>query len=351
MVVQPVSRPLHSRLDITGRTIAIMIASAILLGNVLFAPGRFADYYAYLLLTDRLYYFPEGDLFSYEAASNLIFLSLRWLTQSTVSAVNIAHYAQGIGSAWGFWYLAGRDDVDWRGLVFVFGLFGAALAFVTIRATPAYFLIAIAALEANKGRRSAIVLALVATLFHVSAVLALVPIIGAVLQNRLRILAWIADSPRAIVLAGGSLILVFLLLSTFASASVTTVIELVPFFGKYVAYTSALDPTLQATGAVPTRSVAHVIYLGLVSAFALVMLLAPGESCRRMRVYVLLSYTIFIFLQFSPVTAYRQSQFWVIPAAFVLPWRWFAPIGVRSVLMIVVGALGFLITFSGVVGS
>jgi hypothetical protein len=349
MVAQPAPRPVRARLDISGRSVALVIIAAILLGNVLYAPGRFADYYAYLLLTDRLYYFPEGDLLSYEAGSNLVFLGLRWLTQSTVTAVNIAHYALGIGAGWGFWRLAGRDDVDWRGLVFAFGLFGAALAFVTIRATPAYFLMTFAALEANKGRRRAIAIALAALLFHVSAVLAIVPVIGAVLQNRVRALEWIGGSPRAIILIGGTLIVVFLALSTFASGLLSEAIAGIPFLGKYVAYTSALDPTLQATGAVPTRSVAHLIYLLLVSVFTLVMLLAPDENCRRMRAYILLSYTIFIFLQFSPVTAYRQSQFWVMPAAMVLPWRWFAPAGVRSILMIVVFSLIFLLNLNGIV--
>lgn len=349
VIAHPNRRQPTASLDITGRTVAILIAAAVLLGNVLVAPGRFSDYYAYLLLTDRLFFFPDGDLFGFEAASNLLLLGLRQLTLSTIASVDLAHYALGVAYAWGFWHFSGRGDVDWRGMVFAFALYGAAMAFVTIRATPAYLLVAAAALEASKGRHQGVTLVLVATLFHVSAVLALVPIVGSLMQNRLRTLEWIGRSPRAVFYAAAGLIAAFLLLSAVAAASLTTAIEAVPFLGKYVAYTSALDPTIRAAGGAPTRSIAHTIYLVLVSVFTLVMLIAPDEGCRRMRSYVLLSYTIFIFLQFSPITAYRQSQFWVIPAAFVLPWRWFAPLGVRSVLLLAGGTLLFLANFAGVV--
>ena len=322
------------------------MAVCVLLVNLFIAPNRFADYYQYLLITDGLVYFYSGSWLGFEAGSNLIFLSLRLLTGDTVTAVNLAHYLLGAVYIYLYFLIVREEQVGWRGVLITFALYGSLLAFVTIRATPAYLLVTIAALQATRGRVSAVWLALAATLFHVSAVLAVPPIVLSVAQNRLRGLQWITYSTRALVgVVLGAMLLFGLLRAAFASA-LNAVIGAIPFLSKYVVYTAALDPLNDKGGG--ASSVNHLIYAIVLSVMVLLSLLMPEERCRRMRGYVLASYAVFLLLQFSPITAYRQSQYWTLPLMLVFPWHRFAPPGVAAIALVAVSLLLFMLTTRGV---
>lgn len=334
---------------VTKYPVIAAMAAMVLLFNVLIAPDRFADYQQYLLITDGLRYFYSGSWLGFEAGSNLILLTLRLVTGNTVTAVNLAHYLLGLSYIYLYYLISKEEQVGWRGVLISFALYGALLAFVTIRATPAYLLVTMAALRASRGRTSAIWLAVAATLFHVSAVLAIPPIILNIAQNRWRALDWINRSTRALAAVVASAMLLFGLLQAAFASAVNTVIGAIPFLNKYVVYTAALDP-LKDTGGGNSASINHLIYAIVMSLLVLVALLMPEERCRRLRGYFLLSYAIFLLLEFSPITAYRQSQFWAIPLMLVLPWHRFAPAGLRAILLVVLCLLLFVVTGWGVYG-
>ncbi len=325
------------------------MGALVLLFNLFITPDRFADYNQYLLITDGLVYFYSGSWIGFEAGSNLILLGLRQITGDTVTAVNFAHYLLGITYIYLYFLIAREEQVGWRGVLISFALYGSLLAFVTIRATPAYLLVAMAALRATQGRTSAIWLALAATLFHVSAVLTIPPILFGVAQNRFRSLAWITYSTRALAgVVAGAMLLFGLLRAAFANA-INAAIGAIPFLGKYVVYTAALDP-LKDKGEGSSTSINHLIYALIMSLLVLVAMIMPDERCRRLRGYFLTSYAIFLLLEFSPITAYRQSQFWAIPLMLIFPWHRFVPGGFRSVLLVVACLAFFAITARGVYG-
>jgi hypothetical protein len=325
------------------------MGSIVLLFNLLIDPNRFADYYQYLVITDGLVYFYSGSWIGFEAGSNLILLGLRFITGDTITAVNLAHYLLGATYIYLYFLIARDEQVGWRGVLISFALYGSLLAFVTIRATPAYLLVVIAALRATRGQTSAIWLALAATLFHVSAVLAVPPIIIGVAQNRLRALDWVTHSTRALVIVVASAMLLFGLLQAAFANALNVAIEAIPFLGKYVVYTAALDP-LRDRGGAGSASINHLIYAVTVSLLVLAAMIMPEERCRRLRAYALTSYAIFLLLQFSPITAYRQSQFWTIPLILVFPWHRFVPAGFRSIILIVACLAFFAFTAQGVYG-
>jgi len=325
---------------------ATFIAACVVLLNLFYAPARFADYDQYLVLTDGLYFFAAGRWLDFELGSNLLFLTLRILTGNTIRSVNLAHYILGAAYIYFTFRLAHRNEVGWRGLLVVFALYGALLAFVTIRATPAYMLVALAALDVTRGRKRAVTLVLAATLFHVSALLALPPILAGLAQNRLRSLQWITQSAKAVFAVIGAAVAVFAFLYGAFASLLSNLVALVPFLNKYDVYTASLDPLSGSEGGLSTN---HLIYAVLMTTFALVFVAMPDERCRRLRLFVLISCVIFLLLEFAPVTAYRQSQFWTIPAMLIFPWQRFAPGGVRAIAFTILCILSFVLATRGVV--
>lgn len=335
---------------VTNYPAVVFIASCVLVVNLIYVPSRFADYGQYLVLTDGLYYFNARSWLDFEVGSNLLFLNLRILSGNTIRAVNLAHYLLGIAYVWFLLRLARREEVTWRGVMVTFGLYGALLAFVTIRATPAYMLVSIAALDAARGRVRAVWLTLAATLFHVSAVLAVPPILFGLAQNRLTLLGWIERSTYAVAAVAGAFGLFFVVARSLFTDAIAGIISIVPFLNKYTVYTDSLDPLADAGGGGGGLSTAHLAYAVVMSAFAFAFVLMPDQRCRRLRGYVLSSYVLFLILEFAPVTAYRQSQFWLLPAMLVFPWDRFAPAGFRAVLFAGACVLLFRFTLGGVVG-
>lgn len=327
---------------------AAFITLCVVVVNLLYAPFRFADYGQYLVLTDGLYYFAQGKWLDFEVGSNVLFLGLRLLTGNTVRAVNLAHYILGAAYIYFTFRLAHRDEVNWRGLMVTFALYGSLLAFVTIRATPAYMLVALGALEITRGRNRGLVLTLAASLFHVSALLALGPMILGWAQNRFAWLRWIGESTRAFVAVIASVVAFFGLARELFASAVTSLVSMVPFLNKYDVYTTSLDP-LNNTGQDGGLSTNHLAYAIVMSLFTLVFIAMPDARCRKLRLYVVSSYFLFLILEFAPVTAYRQSQFWVIPAMLAFPWARFAPAGFRAVLFAGACVALFLLAVRGVV--
>lgn len=323
------------------------IAASIVIVNLFIPATKFADFPVYLWITDALYYYNPGGWFGFEAGSNLLFIGLRALTGNTVMAISVAHYLLGAFFVFAMLRFAQRDEVGWRGMLMAFGLYGALLSFVTIRATPAYMLVTFGALEIARGRARGVLFALLGTMFHVSAILAVPPMIVGLAQNRLRVLSWMTDSTKALVAVVGLGMLLFGLLQGLFNSALLAVVNAIPFLNKYIVYTAGLDPinANQSGG----RSINHLIYAVVVSAFVFAFVIVRNETCRRLRGYVLTSYILFLILEIAPVTAYRQSQFWMLPALFVFPWQLLAPTGLRAWLFGGLFILSFFFAVPGVI--
>ncbi len=322
----------------------IVIAIAIGTFHVFVKSRNIADYDAYLYLTDQIYYFYGIDQWIFEPASTAILYIARVMTGSSVVGVAAAQIFLSVLFIV-FAAITLRDEKRPAiAMLVFFSFYGPLLAFVTIRATPAYFLVMLAAFQANRGRLSSLALAGAALLFHVSAVLALPPLCMALLQNRFSSMKWLERS------AGGFLIVgvivgagVYYFLKELTDVLVA-VVQVIPFLSKYTVYlTSLISSDISPVTAQGEASrYAHYIYLVIVSVFLAVFFVQKDDDCRKFRAYIITSYVIFLFLQFSPVSAFRQSPFWMMPAIFLFPWFRFSFGGI--------GTLGLILMCCGIFG-
>jgi hypothetical protein len=302
-------------------TVCALIAAAIVLVHVLVNQQNFSDAEAYLYYIDELKFFPDSGWWHFEPFAKSALLVLRDTTGNTETTVAIAHWL--IGGV----FLAGAvaafppRQANWRGLLATFALFGPQLAFVTIRATPAYMIANVAVLQAVRGQYRAFFFAGLAMMFHISAVLALVPILLLFGQSRFPQLRWL-EKPRNLFWALGLLSVIFVLLGSRVFELTRALFDSIPFLNKYLIFTMG---STDAGGAAGTAgyAIGHFILLVCISAFVLAYLLLGNAVTRRTGGFVVVSYLIYVlsFFGFSPIAAFRQTPFWAIPAFSLFPWR------------------------------
>ena len=281
-----------------------------------------ADYDSYLGLIDKIFYFYDSSQIFFEPASTLLLYTARLITGDTVLAVTLARYFTTFILMFSIFVIGKYKNVSTTSLVIIIAIFGPLLAFVTIRATPAYMLIAVSALDANNGRRRSIVWAFLALQFHVSAILSIPAIIFSLIQNRTNALSFIERSLNGVVafLAIVGLVIVFLGQS-FSELLLQSVGQ-IGFLVKYIAYVGVLDQTnADLSTSENSSQIYHQAYFVISSLLFGFILNSKNTQCIKFRSFAIISFGIFVFLQFSPVTAFRYSLFWVIPALLLIPWN------------------------------
>jgi hypothetical protein len=299
-------------------------------------PENIADYYSYLILIDNIYYFYDPSQIYYEPASTLLLYSSRIFSGDSVNAVSFARYFTTFILIISIYIFAKWKNVSTTSLIFIVAIFGPLLAFVTIRATPAYMLIALAALDANEGRRRAIVWSLMALQFHVSAALAFPAILISLVQNRTNFLSFIEKSLNGVIIFLVIVGAVFIFFGQSFSNVMLQSVNQIGFFTKYIAYVGVLDQSNISNNNVENSSkIYHQIYLIISFIFLAFILFLKDKNCIKFRSYAIISFGVFIFMQFSPVTAFRFSLFWIIPGLFLIPWNtYFRKDWARAVIII-----------------
>lgn len=298
-----------------------IITASVFFIKLLIEPSRFADYFSYVDLTDDYYFFRDENWFLFEPASTSLFIVLKYFFVSTEISVNIAYYLLGIFYVLFISFLSLEFKADWRAVLLCFCVFGALMAFVTIRATPAYFFVALGFIETLRNKNKAFWYFFVAALFHMSAILALIPLIFSLSQNRFASLSWIYTAGKGTLYLIGTVFFLVATLQIFFQEVVFTVVKNVPIMSRYLVYVfSSYEDGVINSPTMPETSIFHFIYLVICSVFVLIFITDRSDICRKSRSYIFISYVIFILLQFSPVTAFRQSIFWMFPAIFVFPW-------------------------------
>ena len=206
-------------------------------------------------------------------------------------------------------------------MLVAFAIFGPQLAFVTLRATAAYFFVASGALLVLRNQIRGLWAGLIALLFHVSAALALSPIAGFLLARRLRQLQWL-QRPAVLL----RVVLVGAVIVAVAGSSIIDLTKslflAIPYLSKYMSFVQD-DGSGGDNGGLARFAVAHFIFLAALTGFVLAFLTVADRRTRAASVYVLISYAIylFIFFGFSPIAAFRQTPFWMLPAVAIFPWR------------------------------
>jgi hypothetical protein len=306
-----------SAITIAGYWITLAAIIACIVGVwMVTAASRFADFDTYVLYLDQLVHFPPANWWYFETLSNSYLLLLHNLTQSVETSIEVAHYLLAVIFVLFLVAAFPPKTSSWASILFFFCLLGPALAFVTLRATPAYFLIAIAALHAIRHDRRTWIYTLVAFLFHASALLAIPPMALLYWQDRL---PGFMKGKRSLLMFAGMLVLLFpvAILLPQITRSAVTLIQSTPYLSKYIAYTDEVLPSDHVT------SVNHYIFLVFVVIYSGIFFAKVKSRDRRIFIYALSSLFIYVlsFFSLSPVAAFRQAPFFLLPMISLFPWR------------------------------
>ena len=291
------------------------IAVCIFFVNFFTRPYDYADYDTYVIYLDSLVHFPPENWFYFEPLSNFYLLAIHWLLNSVEPSIWLAHYLLGALFLVLLVKSSSPRDSAWQNLLFSFAVLGPLLAFVTLRATPAYFLTAVSVTHAARRDPRAWLYFVLAALFHASALLAAVPLALLYFEDRFAGLAKLTRSPRLLVLSIVALAVFGVLAAAFAGYAIS-VIQSVPVLSKYVAYTADSSSNT-------VSSINHYIFLLFVTILVITLFLVGNEKTVRINGYILVSFAIYIGLFFatSPVAAFRQTPFWLLPLIALFPWR------------------------------
>lgn len=329
-------------------TVALITFGVVVI-HALVAARNFSDYDGYLFYLDQLIFFRSADWFYFEPFAKMALLALHSFTGDTVSAVDLAHYLISIVYILGMFAIFPPRLANWRGMLATFALFGPQLAFVTIRATPAYFIASVAVLHAVRGHTRAFAFVLLAVMFHISGVLALVPIVALFAQSRFPALRWLQKPSNVLrVLVGLALVLAFF--GSYIFEGARALFTAVPFLAKYLIFTVGLSDSGGVANLVGQFAIGHFVLLGFVTVLVGAFVMVDDRATRTVSIFVITSYVLYVFtfLGFSPVAAFRQTPFWMIPAFAIFPWQ---KVGLRGIgnVAFILGCFGvFAFQFSRV---
>jgi len=307
---------------LTAAQLAAWLAAAgiIAVTRVLFVPQRFADYETYVLLIDNVYHGMSRLGFTVEPVFAALFLAVRVITGNTDAAADLLQYGLTALFLLSLYFLIRAYRAEWPAVFVTLGLFAPLLAFVTIRATPAYAVMALAVLFAFQGRLITIPALLVAGLFHPSSVLGVIPVLILLAQRRYGWLGWLNTHASRIIAVLVVLAVIATALQTIVVNAMLDALSSIGQLSKYIVYLESTEVSSQS-GTIDQVSIYDRIYSMLIVITTVVAFAQKEPRMVVMRSYILVSFTIFLLLSFSPVAAFRQSIFWFIPLLLTFPWR------------------------------
>lgn len=312
---------LHNRLSQSQVLALISCLAAILIARVLYLPNQFADYDVYTVIVDNIYYGMGRTFYDVEFGNTMLFSWLRIIVGNTLATVDILNYILTMFYCASIILLARLYRSEWPGIVFAVAVFGPLLAFVTVRATPAYMAMAFAVVLAYRGQWATFALIAVASLFHSSAAIGALPVLVLFLQRRFGLFRWLNRSTPTFLIGGGLLAFVSILFQQQFSDLMLFVISALGISDKYLTYVSSMQTSANASSMIDPISVYDRAYSAIAAAIALSAMLQKNQRSVELRGYVLSSFVIFVALTFSPVAAFRQSIYWLLPVMLVFPWR------------------------------
>lgn len=275
-------------------------------------PTRYADIDTYVYYLDSLVHFPAASSIYFELFSNIYLMSSYWLTNSVLSAIILAHYLLSVIFVAFLATVFPSSRSPWTALLFTFAILGPLLAFVTMRATPAYFLVAIGVRYAMDRRPSAWLFLVVASLFHISSLLAALPIAILYFEPYLPPILRAKKSRRTYIVIIAMIFVIGGVLPQI-SGTVTSLIQSIPLVSKYDVYTGVNSS--------PTQ-IGHYIFLAFVTMLTFLFITIKDDESDRLSIFVLASFAVYILLFFSssPVAAFRQAPFWLMAMIANIPW-------------------------------
>lgn len=300
----------------SGRTgyfsVYAIIVFTVLFINVLTDAERFADFDNYILYLNGLVHFRPSNWLYFEPLSNIFLLGTHQITRSVFSAMVLAHYVLGLIFVFGILIALPPRRASWHALLFAFAMLGPLLAFVTIRATPAYFLVALSVRFASGRRPIAWICLIAASLFHISALLAVIPVALLYFERNMPAMMRSDRSRRYYMFVMLAIVAIGAVIPAM-SESIASLLQSIPLLSKYDIYTESSETGTQ---------IGHYIFLAFVSAITFLFITFNEKSKRELNIYTLVSFAIYIILFFgtSPVAAFRQAPLWMLPMIATISW-------------------------------
>ena len=293
---------LSKRAVFFGLTIVLLLVLRI---NI--EPSAFKDYAQYLdylssIKTEGLW---AGGL---DLASNFIFYLAGQLFSDREDALAALYVYLFLVFLLFSSYFVLIKKIDWLNFWDFFALFGPLLAFVTIRATPAYFAFIVTFFFWRDGRAFlAMIFALLSAMFHFSALLLILVLFVSMVFHRP------LDKSPAFRRAAWALYFVSMFLGFYMTivgpGPLVSGVEVGELLLRYSAYIEEVEPV---------SGIFHRIYFWGAAAVATIYLISSADDwkCKSLVMFASLQ---FYLVAWSPVLAFRQSIFWVAPILLTLP--------------------------------
>ena len=280
--------------------------AAFLILAVSFGPRAFADYDVYFGYCETLQDRDYADLVAPEFFSRALLKLLASASGSPDTGVALMAGLIFVSTFTGIALLSRSYAPGPANVAALLALFGPMLVFNTLRASPAYLLVAFVILRGPRWDWVSACLLLMALGFHVSvllptAALALYALLRWTLGDRPRRNAWVLGILVALAIAGQMALRSGL-------GEVLRLFSEGPDFARLPELTGYLDEALFS------RSVFHDVWYLAIAVVGVVLLHAdhglPGFKRRQL---FLAFFVIFTVLHASPVVAHRFSAFFLIP--------------------------------------
>jgi hypothetical protein len=280
--------------------------AAFLILALAFGPSAFADFDVYVGYSENLRHVDFAGLLAPELVSRSLLKLLASAGGSPESGVALMAAVIFVSTFAGIALLGRSYAPGPANVAALLALFGSLLVFNTLRASPAYLLVAFVILRGPRWDWASAGVLLLALGFHVSvllaiAALALYALLRWTLGDRPRGNAWVFGILVALAVAGQLALRSGLgeVLQAFAEGS---------GFARLPELTGYLDEALFS------RSVLHDLWYLAVAAFGVVLFHADrGLADFRRRQLFVAFFVVFTVLQASPVVAHRFSPFFLIP--------------------------------------
>lgn len=295
---------------VRSKYILVMIILFILLiFRIIYEPDKFADYDLYHNIVEDLV--GSSDVGPYEWASYKTFQIIANTFVDSTDAIRWIYFLNFFIFSVAIVFATKFTQDSAGGLLLAVAMFAPLLAFVTLRATPAYLLVLCAVLlTGNNQKRISSVFALIAILYHISAV---IPAIVVIFINFKKIKSenFLKCLSMMVYLIAGVNFLSFFTETNLLPSMIGDVISNFKYIDKYNAYADNSQGF----------SVIHYLYLAL--SVGLFFLMQSSRSCFKQELYVYFHIMMLIYciMMLSPVAAFRISIFYLLPMIILMPWR------------------------------
>jgi hypothetical protein len=305
--------------DVPWALALAFVAFVTLSVRVVLPPSEFADFETYVEIASDLAGSSLTSIWPLEPLSRGLLLWSTDITGRAEAATIVVHWLNSLIFLSGIALLSTQRKQDWPGMLLVWGLYGALLGFVTLRATPAYLLVAYAALRHwDRPLKGGLVI-LLASGFHASALLMLPP---------LMLNAWLSHGRNQAIArraSPGRVMWVLFCICCYSAvtggignagmiADVLLSNEITSKYAVYADFVAIADNH---------QSLSHRVYFIALAVMVCIAAISREDAVKRIWPYVAVAFLLTALASASPVVAFRLSLFWTIPLLMSFPWsRW-----------------------------